>query len=326
MQTNQGKFKLAAIQAEPVWFDRDASTAKACKLIEEAGASGVTLAAFSETWLPGYPFFIRTSPVAGAASRYLSNAVKVPSRTTDLLCQAALRAGIDVVIGIVELNPETHGTVYATLLFIGREGGILGKHRKLKPTLYERLMWGEGDAEGLQVFERPYARISGLNCWEHMMMLPGYALAAQGTQVHVAAWPTSGSLALERGKGLLLSQAFAAQAGCYVIAVGSIINPDNVDEPYRKAAEGLARLPSGGSCIIAPGGAILDTAPHQEPAMLVVEADLNSVLEVKAICDIGGHYSRPDVLGLVVNGERRMPLSELGNESVVSTSSADEPE
>jgi len=53
---------------------------------------------------------------------------------------------------------------------------------------------------------------------------------------------------------------------------------------------------------------------------------LNSVLEVKAICDIGGHYSRPDVLGLVVNGERRMPLSELGNESVVSTSSADEPE
>ncbi len=250
--------------------------------------------------------------------------MEVPSPTTDILCQAAQRAGIDVVIGIVELDPETHGTVYATLLFIGREGVILGKHRKLEPTLFERQMWGEGDAEGLEVFERPYARISGLNCWEHMMMLPGYALAAQGTQVHVAAWPTSGSLTLQRGKGLLWSQAFAAQAGCYVIAVGSIIKPDNVDEPYRKAAEGYAQLSTGGSCIIAPGGAVLETALHREPAMLIVEVDLNSVLEAKAVCDIGGHYSRPDILGLVVNGERRMPLSELSNENcVVSTSSSD---
>jgi nitrilase len=129
-------FTLAAIQAAPVHFDRAASTGKACRLIKEAGAMGATIAAFSETWLPGYPFFIyapmgtQTWP---AMAEYLANAVEIPSPTTDKLCAAAKTAGIDVVIGVVERDPVTKGTVYCTLLFIGREGQILGRHRKLKP-------------------------------------------------------------------------------------------------------------------------------------------------------------------------------------------------
>jgi hypothetical protein len=122
-------FKLAAIQAAPIMFDRDASTEKACRLIREAGAMGATIAAFGETWLGGYPFFVfaEMRPLTWRAmAEYLANAVEIPSPTTDQLCEAARLAGIDVVIGVVERDAATAGTVYCTLLFIGKEGRILG--------------------------------------------------------------------------------------------------------------------------------------------------------------------------------------------------------
>ncbi|MBN2398057.1 MAG: carbon-nitrogen hydrolase family protein, partial [Deltaproteobacteria bacterium] len=120
-------FRLAAIQAAPVFFDLDASTRKACRLIAEAGKQGATIAAFSETWLPGYPFFVWGSSKDPqlqwkAAADYLANSAEIPGPTTDQLCKAAKKARIDVVIGMVERDKDSQGTVYCTLLFIGREG------------------------------------------------------------------------------------------------------------------------------------------------------------------------------------------------------------
>ncbi len=237
--TEYTQFKLAAVQADPVYFDREASTEKACHLIQEAGARGATLAAFGESWLPGYPFFVWGSATQSMAAEYLANAVEIPSATTDRVCEVARQAAIDVVIGVAERDAETQGTVYCTLLFIGSDGTILGRHRKLKPTNRERTVWGEGDGSSLTVYDRPYARISGLNCWEHNMVLPGYALMAQGTQVHIAAWP-----GMNVSRHRLLSRAFASQSGAYVIDVGAILSPDRVPEAYQDLALSYA----GESC------------------------------------------------------------------------------
>ncbi len=316
--TEHAVFKLAAIQAEPVFFDRRASTEKACRLIGEAGAAGATLAAFSETWLPGYPFFIwgaSADPALlwKASADYLANAIRIPGEETEALCEAARRAGTDVAIGVVELDEYTEGTAYCTLLFIGKEGRILGRHRKLKPTHRERTVWGEGDGTGLTVYPRPYGRISGLNCWEHNMVLPGYVLMSQGTQIHVAAWPGSEGKAPPAPspmweRQLLLSRAFASQAAAYVILVGGLLNPDNLPPRYRE----LGARYRGDSFIIDPRGEIL-AGPAKGETILIAEGSTEQVLAAKSAFDVAGHYSRPDIFRLQVNREpyrRVKPMEE----------------
>lgn len=301
-------FKLAAIQAAPIYFDREASTEKACALIREAGAKGATIAAFGESWLPGYPFFVFAQTQAltyRALAEYIASAVEIPSPTTDKLCAAAKASGLDVVIGIAERDRTTQGTVYCTLLLIGRDGQILGRHRKLKPTFVERAAWGDGDAQGLRVYQRSYGRISGLNCWEHNLMLPGYVLAAQGTHIHVAAWPgrepTSAPAVGVWPRQLLLSRAFASQAACYVIAAGGVRRHADIPERYRELSTYEA---TGDSFIIDPRGEVIAGRAEGE-MILVAEGSTEAVLAAKGTADIGGHYSRPDIFRLTV--DRRAP-------------------
>ena len=305
--SHSNEFVVAAIQAAPVYFDRRASADKACDLIAAAARQGATLAAFGETWLPGYPAYawrpMSTPNWWEAAAAYIEQAVEIPSPTTDLLCEAARSANIDVVIGIVELDSRTRGTVYATLLFIGREGRILGRHRKLKPTANERIAWGQGDALGLVVHERPYGRLSGLNCWEHNMMLPGYSLAAQGTQIHVGAWPGREPSAPEAPNAQwprqhLLSRAFAAQAACYVVCVGGLLDATHMPPEFQELVNFRY---TGDSAIIDPRGEIIARAQSGKEEILTATLDLKNVRAAKAVNDIAGHYARPDIFQLRTN-------------------------
>jgi nitrilase len=314
---------VAAVQAAPVYFDLESSTEKACRLIHEAAKKGATLAAFGETWLPGYPFFVwgfahNRSLFWQASAEYIANAVEIPSPTTDRLCAAARTAGIDVVIGVVELDERTRASVYSTLLFIGRDGEILGRHRKLKPTHMERTIWSEGDAHGLRVHERPYGRLSGLNCWEHNMMLPGYVLAAQGTQFHVAAWPGRETSTLPPNeqaftRQLLLSRAYASQAGAYVICVGGLLGPDSVPERYRELGKSYEL--TGDSAIIDPRGEVI-TGPAKGETILLTKCSQEALLAAKSVIDVGGHYSRPDLLQLRVNDQPLQRVRRLETHSL----------
>ncbi len=292
-------FTIAAVQAAPVLLDTAASTEKACALIADAATTGAVLAAFGETWLPGYPRWVNAPiPVETKrrlGGRYTRSAITIPGPETDQLRAAARDAGIDVVIGVAERDANTHGTVYCTMLFISADGEILGKHRKLKPTYGERFAWGEGDGSGLRAHQRPYARLSALNCWEHNMVLPGYALIADGTQVHVAGFP-----GYESTRQLVLGRAFASQAAAYVVIAGGIIDPGLVDDAELREAIEMLPAMTGDSYIIDPTGEIV-AGPAVGETTLTAAASIDTVMRAKAVCDTAGHYSRPDVLQLRID-------------------------
>ncbi|MEM9704605.1 MAG: carbon-nitrogen hydrolase family protein [Pseudomonadota bacterium] len=299
-------FKMAAIQAAPVLFDKSASTDKALGLIEGAAKKGADIAVFGESWLPGYPFWVDAGVGAAtwdASAVYLENSVELDGPEVSAICSTARDVGIDVVIGVAERDPYSEGTAYCTALTIGREGVLLGRHRKLKPTHAERIIWGDGDGAGLIVQERDYARISALNCWEHQMMLPGYALAAQGTQVHAALWPgwekepTPDDYCWARQH--LLSRAFASQAASYVICAAGVRLKQHIPERWRALGDWEH---TGQSVIIDPRGEII-AGPIDGEDILIAEGSLDVVRAAKAACDIAGHYSRPDVFQLFVNND-----------------------
>lgn len=302
-------FKVAAIQAASVLVDREASTAKACRLIAEAAAKGARLAAFGESWLHGYGGY-GWSPVDGPewwtfAAKYNEEAVEIPSGTTDQLCAAAREHDIDVVIGVVERDATTRGTLYCTVLIIGREGAILGRHRKLKPTGAERVEWGENqNGDSLRVYDRGYAKISVLNCWEHFMMLPSFALMAQGTELHIALWPGREPKEVPKApeamwpRQHLMSRAFASAGACYVVCVGGYRSEEDIPEAARKWLSAY----TGDSVIIDPRGEFIEGPLHGEEGMLVADIDMAQVRAAKVMVDNAGHYSRPDVFELRVNG------------------------
>lgn len=303
-----GSFRLAAVQAAPVLFDKTASTEKACALIKEAGLHGADVCAFGETWLPGYPFWIEGGVqdlTWEASAAYIENAIILGGPETDALCAAAEKADVDVVIGIAEKDPHTQGSVYATALQIGREGDILGRHRKLKPTHAERIIWSDGDGAGLRTHARAYGRLSALNCWEHQMMLPGYALAAQGTQIHCALWPgwekTPQPAEYCWARQALLSRAFASQAAAYVICAAGLRRNSDIPEKWKPLGEWEH---SGHSMIIDPRGEII-AGPMEGEGILYADGSLDIVRAAKAACDIAGHYARPDVFELYVDNEPR---------------------
>lgn len=310
-------FTLAAVQAAPVYLDREASIEKACRLIDEAGAKGANLAVFGETWVSGYASFAGWAnhpAFRGLLQRFVLNGVEVPSAATDALCAAARRAGCDVAIGIAERDETTGGSIYCTLLFIGREGTILGKHRKLKPTMFERTVWGEGDGSTLRLYDRPYGKLGGLNCWEHQMVLPGYALMAQGIQVHAGVWPGGRFTRQE-----VLSRAFAMQSAAYVVMAGGLLREEDMPADIRELCMSFSSherhivMPcDGASGIIGPDGEYLAGPVYNEETILTAKGNTGTVMLQKMIADHAGHYTRPDVFEFRVNRAPKRTASFTG--------------
>ncbi len=302
------RVRLAAAQTAPVFLDRRRTVAKACEVIQEAGANGADLIGFPEGFIPGHPIWYYHYPATSQESRDLAtrlflNAVEVPSPATEALCQAARQANCYVVMGICERRPGTTGTMYNTQLYISRRGEILGKHQKLVPTVGERLVHAPGSGEGMRVFPSDFGPIGGLICGENSNPLAIYVLAAQNMRVHVASWPhyffpgwtKMYDTALLAGRNIAyMCKAFVISAcGTVTEEMRRLMEVTAADRAYLADPKSL-----GGSSIIGPDGGVLAGPVGPEEQILYAEADLQDTVRAKLVHDFAGHYQRHDIFRL----------------------------
>lgn len=297
----EAAIRVAIVQTPSVFLDPMAGVEKARRLIQQAVNRGAKLVAFGECWLPGYPIHAAMSQDSPGwwdlATQYLARAIEIPGPESMQLCQLAQQYEIDIVMGVAERDEITRGSVYSTMLFIGNQGNVVGRHRKLRPHVNERAVFADGDGSGLQAHDREYAIVSTLAGWEHQMMLPGYSLAEQGTQIHVGCWAGGETVpapapAAMHSRQHLLSRAFAAQTGAYVLCAAGCMSAEDVPERYRHMAP--AHL-SGDSVIIDPRGEII-AGPVQGEAILYADCSMTAIRAAKIAFDCAGHSSRRDQL------------------------------
>ena len=304
------KVTAAAVQASPVFLDREATVEKAAGLIAEAAAAGAGLVVFPETFVPAYPDWVwRTKPWSDGAGRWydrlLDNSVVVPSASTEALGEAVRAAGVYLSIGINERDAHL-ATLYNTQLYFGPDGTVLGKHRKLMPTGGERLVWGMGDGSTLSVFDTPFGRLGGLTCWENYMPLARYAMYAQGIDVYLApTWDNS-------DVWVPTLRHIAKEGRVYVIGVNFCIRASDIPDDIPGRAEIYGGeddwLSRGNTTIVVPEGDILAGPLVDKEGIVYAELDADRARASRRQFDAVGHYSRSDVFRLRVDTAPRPPL------------------
>ena len=307
--------KAAVVQAAPILFDAEATTDKACTLIAECGANGAQLILFPEAYIPAYPRGLSFGMVVGSRSpggrqmwqRYWENGVDVPGSITDQIGAAARAANAFVAMGVIERDSTySGGTLYCTTLYFGPDGTLLGKHRKLKPTAAERLIWGEGDGSTLTVVETALGKIGGLICWENYMPLARMAMYGKGVELYLA--PTADS----RDSWQATLRHIACEGRCFVLGCNQFVKKSM----YPKDLVGIEELKSqpevmcrGGSVIVSPLGDVLAGPLYDEEGILYAELERDLISQGKLDFDAVGHYARSDIFQLTINERPQNPTT-----------------
>jgi nitrilase len=261
------------------------------------------LVLFPEAFLPGYPRGLTFGAVVGSRSqegrelyaRYHQNALSTGDDRFKELQKMAAEMKADLAVGVVEKEDKS-GTLYCTLLYFGSDGTYLGKHRKLKPTGSERLIWGEGDGSTMPAFDTGFGIYGGLICWENYMPLARMAMYQQGIQIYLA--PTADC----RDSWQTTLQHIAAEGRCFVLGCNQLITRDAYpDDILTMIPDHTTLSSSGGSVIIGPGGKVLAGPLLNAEGILYADLDLKEVIKGKYEFDVAGHYNRPDVFAFHVN-------------------------
>lgn len=305
--------RVAVVQTGSVAFDTPATLARVERLLAEAAAQGAELAVLPEALLGGYPKGADFGAQVGRRSaegrewfrRYRAAAVDVPGPETARLGELAREHAMHLVIGVIERDG---GTLYCTAVFIGPDGSLLGRHRKVMPTAVERLIWGQGDGSTLPVLDTAIGRLGAVICWENYM--PQLRLAMYGAGIQLYCAPTVD----DRETWLPTMRHIALEGRCFVLSASQFARRSDYPDDYPVAADGPdAVLIGGGSCIVDPFGRVLAGPARDGEAVLVADLDLEEIDRAVLDLDVVGHYARPDIFTLVVDRAARSAVVSRGS-------------
>lgn len=297
--------KLAVVQAAPVMFDKAACVEKAVKLIREAAGQRAELIVFPELFIPGYPYGMTYGFTVGSRNAggrkdwkgYYDNSILVPGPETERIAQAAKEAHAYVSMGVSERDARS-ATLYNSNIIVSPEGELLTNHRKLKPTGAERVVWGDANQDYFPMAETPWGPMASMICWESYMPLARVALYQKGLTLYIS--PNTN----DNEEWQSTIRHIAIEGHCYFINCDMYFTKDMYPKDLH-CPEELARLHEivcrGGSCVVDPYGHYVTEPVWDREAILYADLDMNKVPASRMEFDACGHYSRPDVLELIVH-------------------------
>lgn len=307
------KIRAAAVQATPVYMNREESIAYAARLVHDAAHQGAELIVLPESFIPGFPYWPRAFPLPArgrsldALDRLRSQAVRMTIDDLAPVRQAARSEGVTVVVGITEISDEPE-LLFNSAVTIGSDGEILQVHRKLQLTFDERCVWSAGDAQGLEAVDVLGTRVGTLICGNNSITLAKAALLLGGERIHCGLWPGYSWMAPEVE---IVSRGYAVEGRLFVIVAASYLTVADVPEGLALREETQWDI-AGGSGIIGPDGKWLVGPLLGEEGILVADIDTDLIERYRSVRDAVDDYGRPDLLRLSVN---RAPMRHRGTRS-----------